>query len=91
MREFEVKLRVIIYEDWADIKDFEMEIEQFNSANKNVIEAIIEEIKEVDNYEAKLICPYCNTEIEVQFPDDIVECPNCGKIVNKENAGKVIF
>jgi len=90
MREFEVKLRVIVYEDWADIKDFEMEIEQFNSANKNVVEVIIEGTKEIDDCEAKLICPYCNAEIEIQFLDDIVECPNCGEIVSKENAGKII-
>lgn len=39
----------------------------------------------------KLICPKCNTEIEVEFLDDIVECPNCETEVSKENAGKVEY
>jgi len=39
----------------------------------------------------KLICPYCNTEIEVEFLMDIVECPNCGVTVSKESCGGVIF
>jgi len=38
-----------------------------------------------------LICPECNTEIEVEFLDDCVDCPNCGMPVTKENAGKVIY
>ena len=39
----------------------------------------------------KLICPYCNTEIEVEFLTDIVECPNCEEVVSKETAGGIIF
>jgi DNA-directed RNA polymerase subunit RPC12/RpoP len=37
----------------------------------------------------KLVCSKCNTEIEVTYLDDIVECPNCGEIVSKENTGAV--
>ena len=39
---------------------------------------------------SKFVCPYCNTEIEVEYLDDVVECPNCGEVVSRENAGKVI-
>lgn len=38
-----------------------------------------------------LVCPYCNTEIEVEELDNIVECPNCGNTVSKENAGKIFL
>jgi len=37
----------------------------------------------------KLICPNCNTEIEVEFLDDIIECPNCEREVSRENAGEI--
>lgn len=37
-----------------------------------------------------LICSECNTEIEVDYLNDTVECPNCESTVTKENAGKVI-
>jgi len=43
---YEVKLKVKIFEDWANIKDFEKEIEDFNNANKGIIEVKIKEIKE---------------------------------------------
>jgi len=46
---YEVKLKVYLLKNWASIKDFEKEIEDFNSANKEVIRAEIEEIKEVEN------------------------------------------
>ena len=39
----------------------------------------------------RLICPYCGTEIEVEYLDDIVECPNCGETISKENAGGVLL
>jgi len=38
----------------------------------------------------KLICAKCNTEVEVKDLDDIIDCPNCGKEISKENAGKII-
>jgi len=38
-----------------------------------------------------LVCPACNTEVEVEFLSDVVECPNCGMTVSKENAGKVLW
>lgn len=34
-----------------------------------------------------LVCSYCNTEIEIEYLSDIVECPNCGEVVSKETAG----
>lgn len=37
----------------------------------------------------KLICSECNTEIEVEFLSDIVDCPNCGAEVSKENCGSI--
>jgi len=37
------------------------------------------------------ICPFCNTQIEVDDINDIVECPNCKEMVEKENADNVIF
>jgi len=39
----------------------------------------------------KLICAECNTEIEVDCLDDIVDCPNCETEVSKETAGKVEY
>ena len=36
-----------------------------------------------------LVCGYCNTEVEIEFLDDVVECPNCGNTISKENS-KVI-
>lgn len=36
-----------------------------------------------------LVCATCNTEVEVEFLADIVECPNCGAEVSKENAAAV--
>jgi uncharacterized CHY-type Zn-finger protein len=38
----------------------------------------------------KLLCGACQTEIEVRFLDDIVECPNCKAEVSKENCSEVI-
>lgn len=46
---YEVKLKVNIFKEWASIKDFANEIEDFNNANRNLIEATIEEIKEIEN------------------------------------------
>ena len=37
----------------------------------------------------QLICPNCNTVIEIKNLDDIVECPNCGTEVSKESAGGI--
>jgi len=37
----------------------------------------------------QLICPNCNTVIEVEDLNDIVECPNCGTEVSKESAGGI--
>ena len=31
-----------------------------------------------------LICSECNTEVELEWLDDIAECPNCGAEVKKE-------
>jgi hypothetical protein len=37
-----------------------------------------------------LICAYCNTENEVEYLEDVIECCNCGEELSKENAGKVL-
>jgi len=31
----------------------------------------------------KLICPKCNTEVEVEFVNDCAACPNCGETLSK--------
>jgi predicted RNA-binding Zn-ribbon protein involved in translation (DUF1610 family) len=36
-----------------------------------------------------LVCSNCNTEVEVEFLDDITDCPNCGLEISKENASAV--
>jgi DNA-directed RNA polymerase subunit RPC12/RpoP len=36
-----------------------------------------------------LICPECNTEVQVDDLNDTTACPNCGFEVNKENAGGI--
>jgi predicted RNA-binding Zn-ribbon protein involved in translation (DUF1610 family) len=38
----------------------------------------------------EFICPCCNTIIEVDDFDCIVDCPNCGQEVSQETAAKVI-
>ena len=45
MREYDVAIKVKVKEYWADIKDFEAEIDQFNRANKDVIEAEVVKIE----------------------------------------------
>ena len=55
------------------------------------IERLIQDLKRMGRQMTPtLVCAYCNTEIEVDDLNDIVECPNCGAIVSKETAGKVI-
>jgi hypothetical protein len=41
----EYVLKVEIYKDWADSKDFEMEIEAFNKAKEGIIKVEIEKVK----------------------------------------------
>jgi len=45
-REYEVTIKLKIKKYWADIKDFEREIDLFNENNKNVLEAEIVKILE---------------------------------------------
>ncbi len=36
------------------------------------------------------VCPKCNTVVEIEFLDDIVECPNCKEMIGKEDTAAVI-
>jgi len=45
MEKYRLTLNVIVKEDWASLSDFEREIEQFNLANKGVMEAEIRDVK----------------------------------------------
>ena len=49
-REYEIKINLKVKKDWADVEDFtEGTIEQFNQANKEVLEAEIESIEQKNN------------------------------------------
>ena len=51
MKKYQIKIELKVKKDWADPTDFEKEIEEFNEANKGILEAKIKEIKEVEEKE----------------------------------------
>jgi len=51
MREYELVLRIKILKYWADLEDFELELENFNKSNKGIFEVRIVEKEEVENDE----------------------------------------
>jgi len=51
MREYKLVLRIKILKHWADLEDFELELEKFNESNKGIFEVKIVEKEEVETDE----------------------------------------
>jgi len=49
LQEFEIKLKIKIYEDYFTIDDFKFHIYDLNEANKDVVQYEIIDIREVSN------------------------------------------
>ena len=42
-----------------------------------------EKLMEMEDYDVFVTCPYCSTEFQTEYDEDIVEipCPECGKLI----------
>ena len=65
MKKYQIKIELKVKKDWADPTDFEKEIEEFNEANKGILEAEIKELKESEQ-DSFAVLSLCRDDLKEQ-------------------------